>query len=383
MRILLVHPSAELYGSDRMMAVAADALVGRGHSVAVILAAQGPLVESLRRSGAHVAVVDTPVLRKSDLKISGFFKLFFKVVASQVVIRRVLRANDPDVVYVNTIVQPWWIVVSKFQRRRVVVHMREAETDLFWLLKKMIYAPLLFADVILCNSKSTCRDIVDALASAEKKARVVYNGKDWSKYEIGQNDAGRDLGREPVRLTLIGRLSPRKGQDLAVHALAKLVSNGREVTLTFAGEVFTGYEWYENDLRRLAEELSVSDRLLFVGFQSDIRAVLANSDIAIVPSRVEPFGTVAAECMAAGLPTIVADVHGLSEIVTDGQTGWSFEAGDSDALADRCQWVISHPEESKKIALTGRRSIAERFSLERYQTDVISALENLTAVTHP
>ena len=43
--------------------------------------------------------------------------------------------------------------------------------------------------------------------------------------------------------------------------------------------------------------------------------MLAQTDIAIVPSRIEPFGTVAAECMAAGLLTIVADVQGLAEIV--------------------------------------------------------------------
>jgi glycosyltransferase involved in cell wall biosynthesis len=378
-RILLVHPSADLYGSDRMVAIAADALVDRGHAVTVILAAHGPLVERVRQSGAVVTVTDTPVLRKSDLSVRGFLKLLFKVAMCQISMGRAVYASDPDVVYINTIVQPWWIIASKVQRRRVVVHVREAETEVMWLLKKIIYAPLLLADAIICNSKSTHRDIVEALPMSGRKAKVIYNGKDWTAYQISTPGAGRGNGVDSVRLTVVGRLSPRKGQDLAVRALAKLVSSGHEVTLTLVGDVFTGYEWYEDELKRLAVELSVSDRINFAGFQNDIQAVLEGSDIAIVPSRIEPFGTVAAECMAAGLPTIVADVHGLAEIVENGKTGLTFEMGDSDALADCCHWVISHSDQSQQIALAGQQSISDRFSLKQYQAKIISTLEDVSA----
>jgi glycosyltransferase involved in cell wall biosynthesis len=361
------------------VAIAAEALVRRGHIVTVILAAHGPLVDTVRQSGAVVTVVDTPVLRKSDLSVLGFLKLLLKVTMSQVSIGRAIYANTPDVVYINTIVQPWWIIASKLQRKRVVVHVREAETEVMWLLKKLIYAPLLLADAIICNSKSTRRDIVDALPMSAKKARVVYNGKDWTKYQISDPTVIRCNGEDSVRLAVIGRLSPRKGQDLAVRALAKLVTGGNEVTLTFAGDVFTGYEWYEDELKRVAVELGVSGRIEYLGFQSDIKAVLGQSDIAIVPSRIEPFGTVAAECMAAGLPTVVANVDGLAEIVADGETGLTFDMGDSEGLADRCQWVISHPEQSREIALAGQRSIAERFSLEQYQTAIVMTLEDVSA----
>ena len=86
----------------------------------------------------------------------------------------------------NTIVQPWWIVGGKFQRRRVVVHVREAEGQLRDILKKIINAPLMLADVVICNSKSTQREIISTLPMSGKQIMVVYNGKDWSEYQSRQ-----------------------------------------------------------------------------------------------------------------------------------------------------------------------------------------------------
>ena len=380
MNVLITHPSAELYGSDRMALLALRALVKQGHAVTAVVPDDGPLLGKMRASRANVIVADIPVLRKADLKPLGFLRLLWRVAASQFRIARIVRSVNPDVLYVNTIVQPWWIAGAKFQRRRVVVHVREAEGQLRHVLKTIINAPLMLADVIICNSQSTKREITSILPMSRKQILVVYNGKDWSEYQSRQSVRSSCDATTPVRLTVVGRLSPRKGQDIAVQALAEMISTGADATLTLVGGVFPGYEWYEQDLKETAAKLDLADRVKFVGFQEDIRTVLAQTDIAIVPSRIEPFGTVAAECMAAGLLTIVADVQGLAEIVENGNNGLTFSADDHTALARSCIWAMTHPEESKNLALRGQRDVSERFSLERYEREVVEALESLERV---
>ena len=121
--------------------------------------------------------------------------------------------------------------------------------------------------------------------------------------------------------------------------------------------------------------LNIADRVIFAGFHEDIRFVLSATDIAIVPSRVEPFGTVAAECMAAGLLTIVAEVQGLAEIVQNERNGLTVPPDDPVALARRCIWALTHPAESQKLAERGQLDVAENFSLARYERQVLEALE--------
>jgi glycosyltransferase involved in cell wall biosynthesis len=375
--ILLTHPSAELYGSDRMALLALRALVKRGHTVTAVVPDDGPLISKVRESSANVIIAGTPVLRKADLNILGVLTLVWRALISQFRIARIVRSVNPDVVYVNTIVQPWWIAGSKLQRRRVVVHVREAEGQLSRVLKTIINAPLMLADVILCNSKSTRREISSVVPVSRKPVLVVYNGKDWSEYQCRQTVRNPDDTATPHRLTVIGRLSPRKGQDIAVQALSEIVSTGMDATLTLVGGIFPGYEWYEEDLKKAAVELGLADRVRFVGFRDDISTALDQTDVAIVPSRIEPFGTVAAECMAACRLTIVADVQGLVEIVVNGQNGLTFRVDDHHALARCCIWALTHPEESSRLALQGQRDVNEKFSLSRYEQEVVGALESV------
>jgi len=372
--ILLSHPSAELYGSDRMVLLAARGLVDRGHTVTAVLPSDGPLALELKAAQITVIIADIPVLRKSDMALRPFISLVSKIARSQRDLVRIIRTVRPDVLYVNTIVQPWWITAGKLMRIPVVVHAREAEPQLSRLLKTAIYAPLFLADVVICNSKSTRRDLLEFKPMSRKRLPVVYNGKDWSAFQHG----GHRTSASPstVRLTVVGRLSPRKGQDIAIRALAELIAEGTATTLTLVGDVFAGYEWYESELRRIASELNVDDHVSFAGFQPDIRPALAETDIAIVPSRIEPFGTVAAECMAAGVLTVASNCQGLTEIIDQGRNGLIFPVDDSSALAQACLWALSHPEEAKEMTSRAQRDVEEKFSLARYEEEVAEVIQS-------
>lgn len=377
MRILLTHPSADLYGSDRMALLAGAALMAKGHAVKAVVPVDGPLVRRMQENGISVRIADIPVLRRADLRPARIPVLLWRVIQGAARMFGIIRAEDPDVLYVNTIIQPWWIVAGKVMRRKVVVHVREAEDQSHPVVRKFLYGPLLLADVVVCNSESTRREITSMIPLPADRTTVVYNGKDWSNYRVQRPPRSHDNGSGPVALTVIGRLSHRKGQDVAIRALAHMLSTGYDARLTIVGTAFEGNDQYWHELIAIAEVHDVLDRILFTGFKDDIRTVLGETDIAIVPSRIEPFGTVAAECMAAGLLTIVADVQGLTEIVDPGLNGLAFPPGDHRALAQQCIWAATHPEDAAALALKGQRDVDERFGLDRYQRQIVEVVESL------
>lgn len=369
-RVLLSHPSAELYGSDRMALEAAAALVRAGASVHVALPGDGPLVPKLREIGAKVDIVDAPVIRKSALRPAGFARLAWQLVRSAPRMRGLVKEIRPDVVYINTIVQPWWGMVGRVAGKRVVFHVREAETDAPAIVRRALLTPLRTAHSIIANSVSTAHQVAADCPPLQSRTTVIYNGKDWSRFsELPPPDL-----KGALRLLFIGRLSPRKGPDLIIDALKSLTQAGHSATLDIAGAIFPGYEWYERQLRERVIEHGLGSRVRFLGFVEDTPAIIANADVLVVPSRVEPFGTVAAEGMAASRPVIVSNVQGLTEIVEAGRTGYIFPSDDVRELTGRIVEILSNPAEARTRAEAGKSSVLARFSPERYASEICRAV---------
>jgi len=377
----MAHPSAEMYGSDRMAAEAASALVDAGHSVCVILPTEGPLTATLESRGARVRRLDVPVLRKANLRPRGLLTLFWHAARCLPTMLGVLREERPHVVYVNTVTQPWWLALARLQGLPIAVHVREAEERLPRVIATGLMAPLLLGHRVICNSQATARElhrVVPVLRS--DRVRVVYNGKDWTRYETYDSPESRSERQTDFTMLVVGRLTPRKGQDVVIEALGELAQRGVGAKLRLAGDAYPGTEWFEEQLRRRAAELGVSDRVEFLGFVTDVAPELARTSVAIVPSRVESFGTVAAESMAAGVITIAAEVQGLTEIVTDRQTGLTFSSGDTAGLVDACLWVLHNPEAARRVGTAGRASIWQRFAPEQYRAQVVDEMEGLQHV---
>jgi len=372
-RVVFAHPGSELYGSDRMAVATVAALIDAGHSVAVVIPHDGPLRELFASAGATVTVADIPVLRKALLRPAALLGLLARMPRTLSRSRRLLREFDADLVYANTITQPWWLLAARLSRRPSIVHVRESETEIPVIAQRLLIAPLAFSNLAVSNSESTRRHVIERGIRMRAKSIVIYNAKDWRPYFRSPFSG---VGEQP-HLVFVGRLNPRKGPDLVIRAVGQLVERGIDARLTIVGSVFPGYEWYSAELTDLASELGVSDRVEFAGFQSDAAPFFEDAGLVVVPSRIEPFGTVAAEGMAAERPTIVSNVQGLVEIVDDDTVGRRFESGDATALASVCEEIIRDDVLAASLARAGRRSVLERFSAESYARDVVEAVERV------
>jgi glycosyltransferase involved in cell wall biosynthesis len=376
-RVLICHPGAELYGSDRVVIESVAALADAGWRVAVAVPNTGPLVARLTELGARVEVIDTVVLRKALLRPAGLLTLARQLAPSSRAAWRLLRDFRPDVVYVNTVTIPLWIVVARLLRRPVLVHVHEAEDTVAPPVRAALAAPTLLARAVIVNSAVTGELVASSMPGLRKRLRrrisLVYNGVPGPEHV----DQPRAQLSAPVRVVQIGRLSPRKGTDLVVDALALLRDSGREVVLELLGSVFPGYEWYEEQLREQVSRLGLDSAVTFGGFADSVWSAYERADIAVVASRAEPFGNAAVEAQLAQRPVVVTRVQGLVETVDGGRFGRIVDADDPAALAGAIAAIIDDWPAALTIAAQARPDAEQRFAPARYRAEIVAAVTQL------
>ncbi|WP_149084374.1 MULTISPECIES: glycosyltransferase [Microbacterium] len=350
--VLLVHPGAEMFGSDRMLLESAIGLVEAGARVIVALPSTGLLVPPLRAAGAEVVIVPMLVLRKVLLTPRGLPRLFRDMFRGLGAAWRLIGRVRPDAVYVSTIIIPQWPLIARLRGTRAISHVHEAEASGSTLVNRLLYAPHLASTRALVNSRFSLETIRRALPPLAARTRVVFNGVASPEHPAPP----RTRIDGALRVLYVGRLSPRKGPDLVIDAAAALQAAGRPVEVTLLGAVFEGYEWFEEELRARAAQTGVP--VHFAGFHADVWPFLADADVLIVPSRVdEPFGNTAVEGVLALRPVIASDSSGLREAAGGYATAQLVTPDDPAAIAAaldnvRDQWgeLVGNVAESRAEA---------------------------------
>jgi glycosyltransferase involved in cell wall biosynthesis len=365
--ILIAHPSAELYGSDRVMLETVEALTSRGRQVVVTLPAEGPLVAAIADRGGRTEICPSPVLRKSALRPRGALALVAETARSLPQSLRLIRRVDPEAVVVNTITIPLWLVAAKIARRRVICHVHEAESKQHKIVQRALALPLLLADELILNSKFSQNVLTAAFARLGRNTTIVYNAVPGPSSVV----LARPELTGPCRMLFIGRLSPRKGPQIALAALKTLRDRGIAAHLSLLGAVFPGYEWFEQELRASAAADGLEDQVTFLGFQPDVWPHLAQADVVLVPSVAdEPFGNTAVEAVLAARPLVVSATSGLLEAAAGYRSAQSVQPDEPTALADAVVNVVGGWNEYRINAMTDRALAHERHEPERYRKQV-------------
>jgi glycosyltransferase involved in cell wall biosynthesis len=226
------------------------------------------------------------------------------------------------------------------------------------------------AGISLAAAKATviasCR-FVAAPLRLYVKPTVVYNGVDC-----------RATSRPPVpaahRIGVLGRIAPEKGQLDFLKAARLLPPHYRFVICgapLFSNPTALAYF---DQLREQAIGLPVE----FLGWRDDVSAVLSTLDLLVAPSAsVEATTRVILEAFAAGVPVVATNSGGIPEIVSDGETGYLTPPSDPTRLAARIRDAMADPAALRRVAENARRAVCERYSLEQYQSRVISILAAL------
>ena len=370
--VLIANPSPDVYGSDLQMLESVSALIGAGRRVVVAVPGDGPLVPLLRERGAEVEFVHFPVLRRANQSARAFLRMAWGAVVSLPRLVRYVRQVRPAAIYVNTVTLPWWLLVSRLTRTPTLLHLHEAENTDPGLVRRALIAPLRLAHAVIVISQAAMSAMVEADPSLAAKGHLIYNGVPQPPLAV--EPAAR---RSPVRLVVVGRLSPRKAPHLALEAVGRLRAQGRELELELAGSAFPGYEWYVAELEERAARPDLVGAVHFAGYCKPIWPHLAAADIVLAPSLREPFGNAVVEAQLALRPVVATAALGHLESITDGETGLLVPADDVTAMAAAVARLLDDPDLANAIAQRARTSAVTRFSTQRYAREIVDLVDSL------
>jgi glycogen(starch) synthase len=195
-----------------------------------------------------------------------------------------------------------------------------------------------------------------------EKVTVIPNGIDPDKMKNSLDPVWvrrkHDVGDGPV-LLFVGRLVHEKGIQVLLDATPEIVSQRHDTTLIIAG---AGY--YEEELRKQAEDLGIASRVRFFGLANDNDLIELDSmaTVLVVPSLYEPFGIVALEGMAAKVPVVTSDSGGLIDFVEHTTTGITTFAGDKHSLAWGIMQILDNPKLANEMCASAHQRVLEEYT---------------------
>jgi glycogen(starch) synthase len=218
--------------------------------------------------------------------------------------------------------------------------------------------------VIVC-SQSMKNEICNHFNLPQNKVDVIPNAIDASKYEIpvdrGAVRQRYGVGWGEKLVICVGRLVPQKGVEYFIRAIPKIARRFPEAKFVIVGE-----GWSRDLLEGEARASGHADKITFTGFASDIEVInlMTSADVLVVPSIYEPFGIVALEGMATGVPVVASQVGGLAEVIEHDKTGLFVYPRSPDSIAWGIGKILSDPDHAKWVAENAKEKLHKAYSWE-------------------
>jgi glycosyltransferase involved in cell wall biosynthesis len=380
--ILFLDQSGELGGAELCLADLAE--FSRDRS-AVFLFQDGPFAEFLRarRIAVHVAIL--PKIAARVNKVAGLSSYLRAMPGMGLLMYRGIRvAKDFDLLYANTAkALVVGAVLAFLLRKRFCFHLHDIlSADHFSAINRRLIVSLANrAHAVVTNSRATA-EAYRRSGGKNHLVRVIPNGFEIARFQPGfgspspESLHGVPKGDFPV-VGLFGRITPWKGQHVLIKALAELPG----VHGLIVGEaLFTDEDRrYFNELRSLAADLGVADRIHFTGFRRNILQLLLAVDLVVhCSTSPEPFGRVIVEAMLSGRPVIAAKAGGAIEIVKDNQTGLLVEPCNSQAFAKAIRKLLENRDLAAEMARAAKKDAEERFCLNRILQEWSACISEVT-----
>lgn len=226
----------------------------------------------------------------------------------------------------------------------------------------------LLATSLLTDSDSQRKFLIDQHITDAPKVHVIGGGSicgvDTQRFRPceGRSELRQNLGipDDHVVLLFLGRMSRDKGLLDLARAFARFAKGKDSVWLLLVGP----------DEEDIGNEISaicapVQHRVKFVGFTSEPEKFMAASDIFVLPSYREGFGSAVIEAAACGLPSVCSRIYGLTDAVVDGVTGLLHKPADVDDIECQIEKLVTDQEMRLRLGAAARLRAVEEFSQDR------------------
>lgn len=363
-------------GAERTLPRFVHSLQMKGVKVHVILPSNGPMVEELEKR--NIKYIILPYRTWMHLKASLFKKIaifFWNLIISIPICLKIIQWNC-NIVFSNTITVSIGALAAKLTFRTHIWHIREfgyedhgfsfdlGDKFSYWLIKRLsnVYIFISFA------VEEKYKEILPL-----HKRKVVYEGYITSE-QMNDNRKSLSLNNQDtiIRCLMIGTLHEGKGHKDAIKSIGELKKDGIDLVLDIVGE---GFDYYKKQLLSLISQYKLGNNVFFHGYIDDPFSIIKNCDIFLMCSKKEAFGFVTIEAMQFGKPVIGTKSGGTKELIVDGFNGLFYSPGDYIELAKKIKYLVNNPYISKKMGENGKKWVFEKFTFERYVSEMIEILQ--------
>ena len=228
--------------------------------------------------------------------------------------------------------------------------------DRHWLIQAIVRHVLQRADCVVAVSEAHKKLITSVTGIEPDNIRVISVGICPEFFQRSREEAREHLNisMSDKVIAFVGDLIPRKGTDILLTAVSRLTDRPWRLLIAGAGPE-------EEHLKSMVANAGLKNRVHFLGLVvPDMAAsVLSAADIAVIPSRKEPFGLVAIEAMASGTAVVAAAVGGLQEIVRNWQNGVLYSGNSAQNLADCVVKLLDSDDLRSSLVKAGLKDVQQ------------------------
>jgi glycosyltransferase involved in cell wall biosynthesis len=358
-RIAFVDQSGDaIGGAERSLELLLLHLDRRYH-VTVILFGDGRFAQSMRAAKFNVEIVRLPRVlggvRRERITLASLFPGVLGIVA----LVRTLRRLDPDLVYTNTVkAHVLGGLAARMTGRKHMPHFRDILDGRARRIVRFVAQTCSVRRIAISEAVNRAYELGETY--------VVHNPVDMDSYRRlpTKTEARTILGlpSEPTLVGMVGRINRWKGQDRFLRAAA-IVAARCDAHFAIVGEPVFRDADFADELRQLAVDLGIADRVHFVPWLNDPRLAYRALDVNCNASLREPFGRTTIEAAAAGVPTVCFDDGGSPEGVPQSQ--WSTNVvpfGDLEAYASAI-FLYANDADRRESAGKAARDFAYAFDV--------------------
>ncbi len=365
MKVLQILPELNSGGVERGTLEIADYLVKNGHE-AVVVSNGGRLVPELEGLGARHIMMQ--VHRKS-LKSLGQIRPF----------RELLETEKPDILHIRSRV-PGWIAWMAWRKMNVATRPRLVTTVHGFYSVNGYSEVMTKGERVIAVSESIRKYIAEHYPKTDlRKVTVIHRGIVPEMYPPGfvpdaewlRKWLSQQPGLENKFVFLLpGRITRLKGHDDFLKMLGRLKESGKSVHGLIAGGVHENKTGYLNELKERVHTAGMTEDVTFLGFRSDVREIMAISDVVCALSQQpESFGRTVLEAMALGKPVLGYDCGGVGELLDAIFPEGKVPPGNAEILFAKAVAIL----ESDGLPLVPEGA----FTLERMCADTVGVYEEL------
>jgi glycosyltransferase involved in cell wall biosynthesis len=334
MTIIFLESSKHFGGQQRRLLKEAEMMQDLGHTVLIVCPKDSMLHERALESGHTVHGVPM----RNSLHVKSLFLIY-----------RIVRRHNASVLYSHSGKDSWAGGIVGFLMGVPLVRSRE----LLMNVKHSLSYNLFPARVLACSE--AVKDHLIESGVKKEKVYIQYPPIDVGRFERVSEEQRIQVREEfnlekhfPVLLNVAEFRGEKRQEDL-VMAMPKVLSEFRMALLMLVGSGILS-----DRVRNMAARLGVEDQVLFCGEREDIPSLLANADVFVMPSSLEPFGMSPVEAMAAGVPVVVTDTGGLREIAENGRNAIVVPPMDSMSIAEAVVTVCQEEYLREELIRNGR-----------------------------